>query len=71
MGSSFKKAIFDDNVAEGLVSWAERVRRRTRISSRTTASVSDPPVDEANDVAVEMTNTRAISSDEQGTIRLV
>uniref|UniRef100_A0ACD5YWJ9 Uncharacterized protein n=1 Tax=Avena sativa TaxID=4498 RepID=A0ACD5YWJ9_AVESA len=28
MGSSFKKAIFDDNVTEGLVNWAERARRR-------------------------------------------
>ncbi|CAM0945631.1 unnamed protein product [Alopecurus aequalis] len=69
MGSSFKKAIFDDNVTEGLVSWAKRARRRTRISSRTTVNVSNPPVGEENDVAVQMTNTRAISSDEQGTAR--
>jgi mlo protein len=67
MGSSFKKAIFDDNVTEGLANWAERARRRTIISSKTTVNVSDPPVDEANDAAVQMTNTHAISSDEQGT----
>ncbi|XP_010908317.1 MLO-like protein 1 [Elaeis guineensis] len=28
MGSSFKKAIFDEHVQEGLVSWAEKVKRR-------------------------------------------
>jgi mlo protein len=67
MGSSFKKAIFDDNVTEGLVNWAERARRRTLMSSRTTVNASGPSVDEANDVAIQMTNTRAISSDEQGT----
>jgi mlo protein len=67
MGSSFKKAIFDDNVTEGLVNWAERARRRTIISSRTTVNASGPPVDEANDVAIQMTNTSAVSSDEQGT----
>ncbi|KAM0874857.1 hypothetical protein ACQ4PT_037143 [Festuca glaucescens] len=67
MGSSFKKAIFDDNVTEGLANWAERARRRTIISSKTTVNVSDPPIDEANDAAIQMTNTRAISSDEQGT----
>ncbi|CAN6197398.1 unnamed protein product [Urochloa humidicola] len=28
MGNSFKKAIFDDNVSEGLVNWAQKARRR-------------------------------------------
>lgn len=28
MGSSFKKAIFEENVQVGLVGWAEKVRRK-------------------------------------------
>ena len=67
MGSSFKKAIFDDNVTEGLVSWAERARTRTRIASGTTVNVGDSPTNVTNDVVVQMTNTHVVSSEEQGT----
>ncbi|KAL6897285.1 hypothetical protein ACP4OV_006981 [Aristida adscensionis] len=28
MGSSFKKAIFEDNVSENIVNWAQNARRR-------------------------------------------
>lgn len=28
MGSSFKKAIFDEHVQEGLVGWAQKIKKR-------------------------------------------
>uniref|UniRef100_M8BZU1 MLO-like protein n=1 Tax=Aegilops tauschii TaxID=37682 RepID=M8BZU1_AEGTA len=67
MGTSFKKTIFDDNVTEGLVNWAEKARRRTRSPNKITTE----PIDEANGGAVQMTNTLANSSVEQGTARLI
>ncbi|CAM0945630.1 unnamed protein product [Alopecurus aequalis] len=67
MGNSFKKSIFDDNVTEGLVNWAEKARRRTRIPNRTTNS----PINETISGTVQMQNTHATSSMEEGTPRLV
>ena len=67
MGTSFKKTIFDDNVTEGLVNWAEKARRRTRSPNKITTE----PIDEANGGVVQMTNTQANSSVEQGTARLL
>ncbi|KAM3372403.1 hypothetical protein ACQJBY_019334 [Aegilops geniculata] len=67
MGTSFKKTIFDDNVTEGLVNWAEKARRRTRNPNKITTE----PIDEANGGAIQMTNTQANSSVEQGTARLL
>ncbi|XP_044330176.1 MLO-like protein 1 isoform X1 [Triticum aestivum] len=71
MGNSFKKTIFDDNVTEGLVNWAEKARRGTRTPNKITTDASSSPIDEANGGAVQMTNTRANSSVEQGTARLI
>ena len=53
MGNSFKKSIFDDNVTEGLVNWAEKARKRTRIPNRTTAYATNSPIDEG----IQMQNT--------------
>ena len=71
MGNSFKKPIFDDNMTEGLVNWAEKARRRTVIPNTTTTYATNSPTDEANSGAVQMQNTRAILSMEQGNARLV
>ncbi|PWZ26352.1 MLO-like protein 1 [Zea mays] len=65
MGSSFKKAIFDENVSEGLINWAENARRRNRMPT----SVGDnSPIGEG----IQMSNqTQRESSMEQGTARLI
>ncbi|RLN36084.1 hypothetical protein C2845_PM03G24600 [Panicum miliaceum] len=55
MGNSFKKAIFDDNVSEGLVNWAQNARRRK--GKRTTnAKVGGSSVDGKYGGAIQMTN---------------
>ncbi|XP_066327606.1 MLO-like protein 1 [Miscanthus floridulus] len=66
MGSSFKKAIFDDNISQGLTNWAENARRRNRMP---TTSVGDnSPIAEG----IQMSNmTRRESAMEQGTTRLI
>uniref|UniRef100_A0A453PK81 MLO-like protein n=1 Tax=Aegilops tauschii subsp. strangulata TaxID=200361 RepID=A0A453PK81_AEGTS len=61
MGSSFRRVMFDENVTEGLVNWAEKARRRTRIPSKTPADVGNSQVDEASGVAVQITNAHADS----------
>lgn len=40
MGSSFKPAIFNEHVQEGLVEWAQKVKMKGR---RTTSSLSARP----------------------------
>ncbi|XP_006648751.1 MLO-like protein 1 [Oryza brachyantha] len=69
MGTSFKKVIFDENVAEGLANWAQKARNNARGGART-QNVGDSPVDESNGGAVQMTSppTRAV---QQGTARLI
>jgi mlo protein len=66
MGSSFKKAIFDENISEGLTNWAENARRRNRMA---TTSVSDnSPIGEG----IQMSNkAQRESAMEQGTARLI
>jgi mlo protein len=66
MGTSFKKSIFDDNVTEGLVNWAEKARRRKRISNKTTLCAANSPIDEANSGEIQMHNTRNTSLVEKG-----
>ena len=61
MGSSFRRVMFDENVTEGLVNWAEKVRRRTRIPSKTPVDVGNSQVDESSGVAVQITNAHADS----------
>uniref|UniRef100_A0A0D9VH80 MLO-like protein n=1 Tax=Leersia perrieri TaxID=77586 RepID=A0A0D9VH80_9ORYZ len=56
MGTSFKKVIFDENVAEGLTNWAQNARRRNaRGTNGGGVQMASPP-------------TR---STEQGTARLI
>jgi mlo protein len=62
MGNSFKKSIFDDNVTEGLVNWAEKARRRKRIPNRTAVYATNSPIDEANSGEIQMQYTRDTSS---------
>ncbi|RCV10243.1 hypothetical protein SETIT_2G096800v2 [Setaria italica] len=55
MGNSFKKAIFDDNVSEGLVTWAQNARRR-KGKNTTNADSSASSVDGRYGGAIQMTN---------------
>ncbi|KAJ0977032.1 hypothetical protein J5N97_012506 [Dioscorea zingiberensis] len=41
MGSSFKKAIFEEHVQEGLVEWAQKVRKRRGLRVATQTSISN------------------------------
>uniref|UniRef100_A0A8I6Y7A4 MLO-like protein n=1 Tax=Hordeum vulgare subsp. vulgare TaxID=112509 RepID=A0A8I6Y7A4_HORVV len=56
MGSSFKRVMFDENVTEGLLNWAEKAKRRTSVD------VGNSGVDEADGVAVQITDAHADSS---------
>lgn len=66
MGSSFKKAIFDENITECLTNWAENARRRNRMP-RTSVGDNSPIAE-----GIQMSNnTRRESAMEQGTARLI
>ncbi|KAJ1279586.1 hypothetical protein BS78_04G166100 [Paspalum vaginatum] len=65
MGSSFKKAMFDENISAGLTNWAEKARKRNRIPA---GSVGDNSPDGEG---IQMTNARRESAMEQGTARLM
>ncbi|WVZ62555.1 hypothetical protein U9M48_012293 [Paspalum notatum var. saurae] len=54
MGSSFKKAIFDDNVSEDLVNWAQSARRR-KGNNKTSADTANSSADERHGGVVQMT----------------
>uniref|UniRef100_A0ACD5YNE9 Uncharacterized protein n=1 Tax=Avena sativa TaxID=4498 RepID=A0ACD5YNE9_AVESA len=62
MGNSFKRSIFDDNVAEGLVNWAEKARKRTRIPNKTAVHATNSPMGEESSGVIQMQNTRMTSS---------
>ncbi|WCJ21795.1 Seven transmembrane MLO family protein [Euphorbia peplus] len=55
MGSSFKKAIFEENVQEGLVGWAKQAKKNTilRKAANGSSQVSHHPS------SVQLTNTRS------------
>ena len=55
MGNSFKKAIFDNNVSEGLVNWAQNARRR-KGKNTINAEVASSSVDGRYGGAIQMTN---------------
>lgn len=59
MGSSFNKAIFDDGIQDGLVSWAQKARNNKGMKKTSNASVSNiqdsPPAHTDHTVTVEMT----------------
>ncbi|KAL6634138.1 hypothetical protein ACP70R_026809 [Stipagrostis hirtigluma subsp. patula] len=69
MGSSFKKAMFDDNISEGIAKWAQNARRRKR--EMATNMGDNSPVAEGNGGVVQMTNARRDTAMEQGTARLI
>ncbi|CAN6171544.1 unnamed protein product [Urochloa humidicola] len=54
MGNSFKKAIFDDNVSEGLVNWAQKARRRK--GKKTENAEGGSSVDGRYGGAIQMTD---------------
>ncbi|EHA8586697.1 putative MLO-like protein 15 [Cocos nucifera] len=58
MGSSFKKAIFDENVREGLVGWAHQVRKRKgkRMVNRESGSTSAPQSSNGTSVGIPLQN---------------
>ncbi|OEL32529.1 MLO-like protein 1 [Dichanthelium oligosanthes] len=65
MGSSFKKAMFDENISEGLANWAQNVRQRKRTPA---TNVGDSSPDGEG---IQMVNARRVSAMEQGTARLI
>ncbi|XBI34271.1 hypothetical protein VPH35_120102 [Triticum aestivum] len=65
MGSSFKKAMFDESISEGLTNWAQKARKRNRMPAESVGDNS--PVGQG----IQMTNTRRESAIEQGTARLI
>ncbi|KAL6899749.1 hypothetical protein ACP4OV_006407 [Aristida adscensionis] len=69
MGSSFKKAMFDENISEGLTIWAQNARRRKKMQATNVGENS--PIGEENGGAVQMTNVRTDVAMEQGTARLI
>ena len=61
MGSSFKKAMFDENISKGLTNWAQNARQRKRMSA---TNVGDSSPDGEG---IQMVNPRRVSAMEQGT----
>ena len=55
MGSSFNKAIFDDNVSEDLANWAQSARRRNK-RNKTNVDAANSSIDERHGGVVQMTN---------------
>ncbi|XWS57936.1 hypothetical protein CRYUN_Cryun09bG0215700 [Craigia yunnanensis] len=53
MGSSFKKAIFDEHVQKGLVGWAEKVKKKKALKAATEGAVQANP-EERPSVASQM-----------------
>ena len=56
MGNSFNKAIFDDNVSEDLVNWAQSARRRKGKNKTNNADVATSSTDERHGGSVQMTD---------------
>ncbi|XP_038989561.1 MLO-like protein 1 [Phoenix dactylifera] len=58
MGSSFKKAIFDENVQEGLVGWAQQVKKRKgmRVMNRESGSTSTLQSGNGTSVGIPLQN---------------
>ncbi|TVU29660.1 hypothetical protein EJB05_21237, partial [Eragrostis curvula] len=67
MGSSFKKAIFDENISESLTNWAESARRRKRMPSTNVGDNS--PLQGSG--GIQLTNAQRDSAVEQGIARLI
>ncbi|KAF8653118.1 hypothetical protein HU200_062561 [Digitaria exilis] len=65
MGSSFKKAMFDENISEGLTNWAQNARQHKRLP---TTNVGDSSPDAEG---IQMVSAQRASSMEQGTARLI
>jgi mlo protein len=63
IGSSFKKGMFDENISEGLATWAQNARRRG----------TTPSVTSEEGAEIQMTNTwrDQATTTEQGATRVV
>jgi mlo protein len=51
MGSSFKKAMFDENISEGLTNWVQNARRCKRVPSTNLG-------DNSENEGIQLTNAR-------------
>ena len=53
MGSSFKKAIFDEHVQIGLVGWAQKVKKKKALKAASEGAVQANP-EERPSVSIQM-----------------
>ncbi|XP_022719936.1 MLO-like protein 1 isoform X2 [Durio zibethinus] len=54
MGSSFKKAIFDEHVQASLVGWAQKAKKKTALKAATEGTAAQASPEEAPFVAIQM-----------------
>lgn len=77
MGTSFKKAIFDEHIQEGLVGWARKAKKNRRNAANGSTQVGhkeDSPilvqlanVNQQNESSIEQGNGNEITSENNGT----
>ncbi|KAG7026081.1 MLO-like protein 1 [Cucurbita argyrosperma subsp. argyrosperma] len=56
MGSSFKKAIFEDHVQVGLVGWAQKVKKRKGLKAAATDGSSQGSKEDGSSVGIQLGN---------------
>ena len=56
MGSSFKKAIFEDHVQVGLVGWAQKVKKRKGLKAAATDGSSHGSKEAGSSVGIQLGN---------------
>ncbi|KAL6978942.1 hypothetical protein U1Q18_020609 [Sarracenia purpurea var. burkii] len=65
MGSSFKKAIFDEHVQAGIVGWAQKVKRKKQLKTPTNGSGEGKPPTEGSAMGIQLGRvTRKESAEE-------
>ncbi|KAL6978954.1 MLO-like protein 1 [Sarracenia purpurea var. burkii] len=65
MGSSFKKAIFDEHVQAGIVGWAQKVKRKKQLKTATNGSGEGKPPTEGSAMGIQLGRvTRKESAEE-------
>lgn len=68
MGTSFKKAIFEEHIQEGLVGWARQAKKRTglRKSSDSSTQVQVAPKESESSATIQLANAgQQVSSVEE------